>query len=104
MAMLSLTGGIYLFKQQIEAWLYADQMNVAVTGAPVSYEAQIAAVEADLGVTRLRGVIEHGDLTRSTMIEFDDAEGRSILCLGQSLYRRGSGGRGARRDADAGVT
>ena len=28
MLMLSLTGGIYLYKHQIEAWLYADAFNV----------------------------------------------------------------------------
>ena len=74
MAMLAITGGIYLYKPQIEAWLYADQMNVEVTGTALSIEDQIAAVEAEMGITRMRGVTDYRDPTRSTLIEFNDAE------------------------------
>ncbi|WP_224825557.1 PepSY domain-containing protein [Cognatishimia sp. MH4019] len=74
LAMLSLTGGIYLYKPQIEAWLYADRMSVTVQDARMSYEAQVAAVEDAAGVTRLRGVTVYGDPARSTLIEFNDAE------------------------------
>ena len=74
MLMLSLTGGIYLYKPQIEAWLYADAFNVTPAAEPLSYEDQIAAVEAAAGLTRLRGVITYDDPTRSTKIEFIDAE------------------------------
>ncbi|MEM6595742.1 MAG: PepSY domain-containing protein [Pseudomonadota bacterium] len=72
MAMLAITGGIYLYKPQIEAWLYADQMNVSVTGPALSVEEQIAAVEAEAGMNRMRGVTDFRDPTRSTLIEFDD--------------------------------
>ena len=65
MLMLSLTGGIYLYKHQIEAWLYADAFNVTPAAEPLSYEDQIAAVEAAAGITRLRGVTNYDDLTRS---------------------------------------
>ncbi|MEL6645899.1 MAG: PepSY domain-containing protein [Pseudomonadota bacterium] len=74
MAMLSVTGGIYLYKPQIEAWLYADQMHVAVGEARLPYEAQLAAVEAEAGITRVRGVTTYDDPARSTLIEFNDAD------------------------------
>ncbi|MEO0831437.1 MAG: PepSY domain-containing protein, partial [Pseudomonadota bacterium] len=74
MAMLALTGGIYLYKSQIEEAIYADRLNVAVGESRQSYEAQVAAVEAAAGVTRLRGVTIEDEPTRSTVIEFDDAD------------------------------
>jgi uncharacterized iron-regulated membrane protein len=78
-AMLALTGGTYLYKPQIENWLYADQMTVSVLGDPRPYEAQIAALDAAAGVKRLRGLTQYEDPTRSTHVEFDDGQGvRSI--------------------------
>lgn len=74
MAMLAVTGGIYLYKQQIENWLYADFMHVAETGAPLPVEVQIAAVETAVGVSRVRGITDFADPTHSTLIEFDDAQ------------------------------
>ncbi|MBM7068167.1 PepSY domain-containing protein [Actibacterium sp. 188UL27-1] len=74
MAMLALTGGIYLYKPQIEEVIYADRLNVAVGETRQSYEAQVAAVEAAAGVTRLRGVTIEDDPTRSTVIEFDNTD------------------------------
>lgn len=60
MAMLAVTGGIYLYKPQIEAWPYADRMTVAVTapGLQQPIEAQLAAVEDAAGIKRLRGVTD----------------------------------------------
>lgn len=75
MFMLSLTGGIYLFKPQIENWLYADALNVTPAAATLPYEDQIATVEAEAGLTRLRGITAYDDPTRSTRIEFNDSEG-----------------------------
>lgn len=77
MLLLSLTGGIYLYKPQIEAWLYADRTHVAVpAGAEaLSLEDQAALLEAK----RLRGITVSAAADRSTMIEYDSAEGvRSI--------------------------
>ena len=71
--MLSLTGGIYLYKPQIEAWFYADAFNVTPAAEMLSYEEQVAAVEATAGITRLRGVTIYDDPARSTKIEFNDA-------------------------------
>lgn len=74
MLLLSITGGIYLYKPQIEGWLYADRLNVEITGPAQSFEAQLAAVEVAAGLTRVRGVTTYDDPTRSTLIEFNDAE------------------------------
>lgn len=75
MAMLSLTGGLYLYKPQIEAWLYADRLTVAVQAEAVPLEAQAAALDA----TRIRGVTVTGAADASTVIEYDDADGvRSV--------------------------
>ena len=77
MAMLAVTGGIYLYKPQIEAWLYADRIYVAAAapGTEQPVEAQIAAVADAAGIKRLRGVTDFRDPQRSTLIEFDDGAG-----------------------------
>lgn len=46
MLILSVTGAIYLYKPQIESWLYADQMYVTPQGTALPYEAQLDALEA----------------------------------------------------------
>ncbi|MEM9971939.1 MAG: PepSY domain-containing protein, partial [Pseudomonadota bacterium] len=74
MAMLAVTGGIYLYKPQIEEWIYADRLNVTVGDARVSYEQQLAAVEAEAGLTRVRGVKTEDVPGRATLIEFNDAD------------------------------
>lgn len=82
MMMLAFTGGVYLYKPHIEGWLYADQMNVEETGTPLRYEMQLANLRAEPGITRLRGVTNYDNPTRSTMVEFDDADGvRSIAWI-----------------------
>lgn len=73
MFVLSLTGGIYLYKPQLEGWLYADRLTVEAGQTRQSYEAQLAAVEATAGITRVRGVKTFNDPERSTVIEFNDA-------------------------------
>jgi uncharacterized iron-regulated membrane protein len=75
LAMLAVTGGIYLYKPQIENMLYADRMTVTVGETAQPFEAQIAAVATSAGITRLRGVTDHATPDRSTVIEFNDAEG-----------------------------
>ena len=75
MAMLAITGGIYLYKPQIEEWLYADRLNVAIGSERQSYEAQVSAVDEAVGVTRIRGIRIEDVPGRSTVIEFDDADG-----------------------------
>ena len=82
MMMLAFTGGVYLYKSHIEGWLYADQMNIEDAGTPLRYEMQLVNLHADPGITRLRGVTNYDNPTRSTMVEFDDADGvRSIAWI-----------------------
>ena len=73
MLMLSLTGGIYLYKPQIEAWLYADAINVTPMSVSASYQDQLDAIDNAVGLTRVRGITQYDDPTRSTLVEFDDA-------------------------------
>ncbi|WP_432449468.1 PepSY-associated TM helix domain-containing protein [Aliiroseovarius marinus] len=74
MLILSLSGGLYLYKPQIESWLYADRTHVEVTGPALSYAAQIDALTEAQGMKRLRMVTVHDDPTRSTMIEYNNGE------------------------------
>ncbi|MEL6204721.1 MAG: PepSY domain-containing protein [Pseudomonadota bacterium] len=74
MAMLSLTGGVYLYAPQIENRLYAEQFYVEPAPERLPLEAQVAAVEAEAGITRMRGITDYDDPTRSTRIEFNDGD------------------------------
>ncbi len=72
MAMLAITGGIYLYKPQIEEVIYADRLNVEIGAERQSYEAQIAALGATTDITRIRSIKIEDRPGRSTLIEFDD--------------------------------
>lgn len=70
MALLSLTGALYLYQAPIEERLYADRLNVTPAAEPATLEAQTAAVDA----SRVRSILVTGDPGRSTVIEHDDAQ------------------------------
>ncbi|MEC8294923.1 MAG: PepSY domain-containing protein, partial [Pseudomonadota bacterium] len=74
MAMLAITGGIYLYKPQIEGWLYADQMYVDVGDTPLPIEDQLSALQEGPGVKRLRGITQFDDPSRSTFVEFNSSD------------------------------
>lgn len=74
MLILSLSGGLYLYKPQIESWLYADRTHVEVTGPALSYAQQIDALTDAHGMKRLRMVTVHDDPTRSTKIEYNNGD------------------------------
>ncbi len=74
MLILSISGGIYLYKPQIEEVIYADRLNVEATGTPLPITEQIAAVKAEYGLKRLRMITDPLDANRSTLIEFNDAD------------------------------
>lgn len=74
MAMLAVTGGIYLYKPQIEEVLYADRLNVETLDERQSYEAQIAALSQTIAVSRIRSIVIEDRPGRSTLVEFDDAD------------------------------
>ncbi len=72
MAMLAITGGIYLYKPQIEEWLYADRLNVEIGAERQSYEAQVAALAETTGVSRIRRIKIEDQPGQATLVEFDD--------------------------------
>ncbi|MEM1303162.1 MAG: PepSY domain-containing protein, partial [Pseudomonadota bacterium] len=71
MAMLAITGGLYLYKPPFENWYYADYKTVAVGADTVPLEDQAAALDAK----RIRGITVFDDPTAATKIEFDAADG-----------------------------
>ena len=73
MAMLAITGGIYLYKPQIEEVIYADRLNVEIGVERKPYEAQLAALADTTEITRIRSIKIEDVPGRSTLIEFDDA-------------------------------
>ena len=84
MAMLSLTGGVYLYKDQINNWIYADRIFVEPKDTAIALSDQVAAVQAEAGLTRLRGITVFDEPHKSTMIEFNDGEKtRSIAWVNQ---------------------
>ncbi|WP_342077076.1 PepSY domain-containing protein [Yoonia sp. SS1-5] len=74
MAMLAVTGGIYLYKPHIEEVIYADRLNVAVGPERQSYEAQLAALSKVADVTRIRGIETEDAPGRATLVTYDDAD------------------------------
>lgn len=74
MLILSVTGALYLYKPQIEAWIYADRLTVDVSGDALTLEDQVAALETHSGVTRLRGIMVYDDPARTTRVEFNDTD------------------------------
>ncbi|MEM9812340.1 MAG: PepSY domain-containing protein [Pseudomonadota bacterium] len=71
MAMLAFTGGIYLYKPQIEEIIYADRLNVEIGPERAPTEALLAAVDEAAGLRRTRGVTIEDRDGRATVIEFD---------------------------------
>ena len=74
MAMLSLTGGVYLYKDQNNNWIYADRIFVEPKDTAIALSDQVAAVQAEAGLTRLRGITVFDEPHKSSMIEFNEGE------------------------------
>lgn len=74
MAILSITGGLYLFKPQFEAWYYSAQEHVEVGTVHLSMEDQIAALNAAVDVGRLRGITKHDGADRSTFFDYSTSD------------------------------
>lgn len=74
MAMLSLTGGIYLFDRHIEEIIYDDRLNVTPAGQAASFDVQSALVEAHFEGGRIRSFLLPADETRTTVFEVQDAD------------------------------
>lgn len=74
MLMLSITGGIYLYKPQIEEMIYSDRLNVEASGPKQSLEAQEAAVLAALPGARIRSITTEETEGRATVFEVKDKD------------------------------
>jgi uncharacterized iron-regulated membrane protein len=65
---LSLTGGVYLFKPQIDAWMDRPYDHLALTGAPRSLDEQVAAAQAAMPEARLLGMELRADPADATRV------------------------------------
>ena len=74
MSMLSLTGGVYLYKDQINNKLYSDRLYISPQDTAFPIQAQIDNLNEEVGISRLHGVLVYDDPTRSTVIEFNDTD------------------------------
>lgn len=74
MMILSITGGIYLFKPQIEAFIYSERLNVEVTGERMSLEAQQAAALAAVPGSSIKGISTEETDGRSTVFDVQDPQ------------------------------
>lgn len=76
LVVLAVTGGVYLFKPQIEGWIYADWTHVrAQPTEPVPFAEQLAAVgEAHPGASVL-DVLPSSAADRSTAVDIATADG-----------------------------
>ncbi|MEO0637424.1 MAG: PepSY domain-containing protein [Pseudomonadota bacterium] len=75
MALLSVTGGIYLFDHQIEEIIYEERLNVTARGEALPLDQQMAAAMAVVpDAKRLRSIALSGSETRSTLVDVQDAQ------------------------------
>lgn len=72
MLILSITGGIYLFKPQIEEMIYSDRLNVEITGQLQSLEAQEATVLAALPDVSIKSITTEETEGRATVFQVRD--------------------------------
>jgi len=76
--LLAATGGVYLFKPQIEEWLYAGLYNVPHASGSVDADAQLGAALAKFpGFKTVAYTPPPGD-TRSALVRLQEAEGKQI--------------------------
>ncbi|PWQ99237.1 PepSY-associated TM helix domain-containing protein [Leucothrix arctica] len=73
MLILSVTGGIYLFKPQIEEFIYSDLLNVEIQAQKTTLETQQAAVLAAAPGSRIRSITTEETEGRSTVFEIQDS-------------------------------
>ena len=75
MAVLSITGGLYLYKPQIENWLYADRFYVEAQETALPIAVQVAQLDTFVGISRMRAVIPPVSPEHTTRIEFNTSQG-----------------------------
>ena len=74
MALLSVTGALYLFDDSIEEVIYKGRLNVAVQDTRLPLEAQVAAVTQTGDELRIRSVSANDVPGRSTVVEYQTAD------------------------------
>ncbi len=79
--LLSISGSIYLFRPQIEAWADAPFNHLQLNGAVQSVEAQIAAGLAAVPNSRLKGIEVRDDPTDATRIIAIDPSAAEIRII-----------------------
>lgn len=73
MFILSITGGMYLFKPQIEEFIYSDRLNIEVQSQTATLEAQQAAVLTAAPSSQIRSITTEEIAGRSTVFEIQDS-------------------------------
>jgi len=79
--MLSLSGSVYLFKPQIDAFLDRDYDDLRLVNAPKTLDEQVAAAMAAVPNARLKGAILRNDSADAARVHLMDATGRDIRVL-----------------------
>jgi len=74
MALLSVTGGMYLFDDSIEEVIYKGRLNVPIQENRLPVEAQVAAVTGSQDKIRIRSVSADETAGRSTLVEYQTAD------------------------------
>jgi len=74
MALLSITGGLYLFDDSIEEVLYKNRLNVAVQESRLPLETQLAAVISLEDKVRIRSVNTNKTPGRTTLVEYQGGD------------------------------
>ncbi len=67
---LALSGGVFLFKPQIDAWLDRPYDHLALNGAPKTLNEQVAAAQAAMPDARLTGIELRADRAAAARVSF----------------------------------
>ncbi len=78
---LALSGSVYLFKPQIDAWFDRPYTHMALSGAPRTIDNQVEAALAAVPGSRLKGVELREDLTDAARVAVMDQTGREQRVL-----------------------
>lgn len=78
---LSLSGSVYLFKPQIDAFFDRDYDNLRLVSAPKTLDAQTAAAMAAVPQARLKGLVLRSNAADAARVHLMDATGQEVRVL-----------------------
>lgn len=78
MLMLAVTGIIYLFKPQYEAWAYQEMMFVTPAGQPLPYTEQLAQLQTEYPTAAVTAFIPQPAADRSTQFSVSTEAGQNL--------------------------